>query len=162
MGVAPAGPPDLALALLIGGAVYTDWTTRKIRNVLTFPVMALGIALAPFTQPHAYDGLLGLLAAMVLAIPAWRFGRALHAGDVKMLMAAGALLGPEAALRAVLFTYLLGFPAGLAVLAYKGRLNNLYRLFIKREKVEPTEVIHAPVVALGILAARLQPWPELW
>lgn len=158
----PLGPGDAALAVLLLGAVYTDVTTGKIRNVLTFPVMALGIAMAPFTQAHWFDGALGLLAAMLLAIPAWRLGRALHAGDVKMLMAAGALLGPEAALRAVLFTYILGFPAGIAVLAYRGRLGNLYRMFVKREKVEPTEAIHAPVVAAGILVARLQPWPELW
>ncbi len=153
---------DLVLAVLILGAVYTDWTTRKIRNVLTFPVMGLGVAIAPLLAPSPYDGVTGLLVAMIAAIPAWRLGRALHAGDVKMLMAAGALLGPEGALRAVLFTYILGFPAGLAVLALRGKLGNLYRLFIKREKVEPTEVIHAPVVAAGILVARLQPWPDLW
>ncbi|MBM4366607.1 MAG: prepilin peptidase [Deltaproteobacteria bacterium] len=155
-------PADVALAVLIAGAVYTDITTKKIRNVHTFPVMALGIAMAPYTQPRWFDGALGLLAAMALAIPAWRLGRALHAGDVKMLMAAGALLGPEAAIRAVLFTYIIGFPAGIAVLAYRGRLGNLYRMFVKREKVEPTEAIHAPVVAAGILVARLQPWPNLW
>lgn len=153
---------DLVLAVLLVGAVYTDWTTRKIKNVLTFPVMGLGVAIAPLLAPSPYDGIAGLLVAMLAAIPAWRLGRALHAGDVKMLMAAGALLGPEAALRAVLFTYILGFPAGLAVLAVRGKLGNLYRLFIKREKIEPTEVIHAPVVAAGILVARLQPWPDLW
>jgi prepilin signal peptidase PulO-like enzyme (type II secretory pathway) len=153
---------DLVLLVLLVGAVYTDWTTGKIKNLLTFPVMALGVAIAPLLAPGVFDGALGLVVAMLAAIPAWRLGRALHAGDVKMLMAAGALLGPEAALRAVLFTYILGFPAGLAVLAYRGKLGNLYRMFIKREKVAPTEAIHAPVVAAGVLLARLQPWPDLW
>mgnify|MGYP003394655338 CR=1 FL=1 len=150
------------LAVLIVGACYTDFTTKKIRNILTFPVMALGVGLAPLYSTSPWTGLLGIFAAAAVAIPAWRFGRALHAGDVKMLMAAGALLGPEAAVRAGLFTYVLALPAGLAVLAYRGRLGNLWKFWVKKDKSEVTEAIHAPVVAAGILCARLQLWPDLW
>jgi hypothetical protein len=57
---------------------------------------------------------------------------------------------------------MLALPAGLAVLAYRGRLGNLWKFWVKREKGEVTEAIHAPVVAAGILLARLQPWPNLW
>ena len=155
-------PRDIVLAVLILGACYTDFTTKKIRNVLTFPVMALGVGLAPLYSDDPLSGLYGLLAAAAVAIPAWRFGKALHAGDVKMLMAAGALLGAEGGIRAGLFTYVLALPAGLAVLAYRGRLGNIYKFWIKRDKSEVTEAIHAPVVAAAILCARLQPWPNLW
>jgi prepilin signal peptidase PulO-like enzyme (type II secretory pathway) len=158
----PFGPPDGVLAALIVGCVYTDVTTQKIRNVLTFPVMLTGILMAPLFLPHWYWGAAGWLAAALVTIPAFAFGRALHAGDVKMLMAAGALMGPEAAVRAAIFTFALGFPVGLLTLAVKGKLGNVYRFWVKGDRSDPTVVYHAPVVAMGILLARLQPWPDLW
>lgn len=150
---------DLALALLIGVACWTDIRTRKIKNWLTFPVMAFGCAawLVPGLSP---TGVLGVLAGFVVCLPLWRIGPVFSAGDVKMVMAGGALLGPENALRAVLFALVLGLPAGLVTLALKRRLRTIPAVLAG--KAEPTMLWHAPVIGAGLLAARAQAWPDLW
>lgn len=155
-------PPDVVLAVLLVGCVVTDLLTQKIKNVLTFPVMLTGIAMAPLFAVHWWDGLAGLFAALLLAIPGWWFGGAIRAGDVKMLAAAGSLMGPEAALRAVVFTYVLAFPFGLVVLAMRGRLKNLWRFWVKGDRTNPTLVAYAPMIAIAVGFARIQPWPNLW
>lgn len=166
MSVPPFDPRDVVLAVLLVHACWTDLRTQKIKNYMTLPVMAAGVVLsavfAPQAGGHALDGVGGWIVALLLTIPAWAFGRALNAGDVKMLAAAGALMGPEMTVRAVLFTFVLGLPAGLLVLALKGRLRNLHTFWVKGDRSQATVVAHAPVVALGILLARLQPWPDLW
>lgn len=158
----PIHPPDVVLVALCAGSIYTDLATQKIRNVLTFPVMATGIAMAPLYGAHPSDGILGLLAAFAVALPGWKVLPAIKAGDVKMLMAAGALMDPEKAILAVLWTYVLGLPAGILVLLVRGRLGKLWRFVRFRDRSDPTVVAHAPVVALGILAARVLPFPNLW
>lgn len=155
-------PNDPALLVLCAVAIWTDIRTQKIKNWLTFPMMVAGVVSAPWFATHFYDGALGLVATLLVAIPGWRFGGAIRAGDVKMLMAAGALMGPEAGIRAVIWTYMLGLPAGLLVLLIKGKLGNLWRFWVKKERSAPTIVAHAPVVALGILLTRFQPFPNLW
>lgn len=163
MNLGPLFLNDWVLFLLCVVAIVTDWRERKIKNWLTFPTMAWGAAWWALATPQWWGGVAGVLLGFLVAMPFWRFLPALKAGDVKMLMAGGALLGPEAAIRAVLLTLVLGLPAGILVLAVKGRLGRLVR-FLKREEatIEPTVVMHAPVVAAGLLAARFQDLPNLW
>ncbi len=161
-GVLPLGPNDAVLGVLLAGACWTDVRTQRIRNVLTFPMMLAGVLTAPFALPGWWWGLGGLLAAFALAVPGWRFGGAIRAGDVKLLMAAGALTGPETAVRAVLFAYMLALPFGVAVLAVRGRLGRLWDFWARGERDTPTLVAYAPVIAVSVLLARLQPWPDLW
>jgi prepilin peptidase CpaA len=150
---------DVALVVLMAVACWTDVRTRKIKNWLTFPTMLLGIALALFSAVP-WAGVAGLFLCLAVCVPLWRIGPVLSAGDVKMLMAAGALLGPEHGVRAVLFTVALGLPAGLVALAVAGRLGGIGQVL--RGRAAPTMLWHAPVVSAGILAAWLQPWPNLW
>ncbi len=149
----------IAVGLLIAIACYTDLTTQKIKNWLTFPTMAIGIVLSHWTLGAFWLGPAGILAAMAACFFPWRLG-AIKAGDVKMLMAAGALLGPVPALRATVWMLFLGIPVGLLVLAVKGRLGNLKRVVIEGQKAEVTVVAHAPVVGMGIIAAMT--WPGLF
>lgn len=146
------------MALLIGGACATDLRTQTIRNTLTLPMMAAGTLAAPWTLDAPWSGAAGVGVALAAAFLPWR-GGALKAGDVKMLMAAGAWLGPGAAARATLWTLVLGVPAGLAVLAWRGRLGRVGRVL--RGGEAPTVVAHAPVVGAGIVAAMLLDWPAL-
>jgi hypothetical protein len=159
--VAPLGPPDAVLAVLLLGASYTDLTTGKIKNVLTFPVMACGVLMAPLFAAHAYDGALGLLTGMGVGIALWRFGNAYHPGDVKLVMAAGALTGPETILRGILLGLILNLPVALAVLAARGRLGNFVRVWVKGERSETTRMVFGPVIAAGVVLARVQGWPNL-
>ena len=82
-------------------------------------------------------------------------------GDVKLLMAVGALTGPDMALRAVLFSLAMNLVYGLAILAYKGRIRRLTQFLGPGEKPEPTVVAYAPAIVMAVLLVRLQPWPTL-
>ena len=152
----------MVLAVLLLGASYTDIRTGKIKNVLTFPVMVCGLAMAPFWAAHWYDGVTGLFAAFGLGVVLWKFGGAYHAGDVKMVMAAGTLVGPEMVLRGMILGLVLSFPVSLAVLIAKGRLGNLWKRWVKRESIETTRMIFGPIIAIGMIIARVQPFPNLW
>lgn len=147
-------PADAVLALTLAIAMYTDLTTGKIKNWLTFPVMAAGALTATLAGHAWWWGLAGMGAALVVSWPGYVFGRALHAGDVKLLMAAGTLIGPNAALYAVLFSYALGLPAGILGLAAKGKLQNLQKM-VMRQPFEPTRMVYGVVVSLAIVIARL-------
>ena len=158
----PFGPPDVVLAVLLLGAMWTDWREGKIKNILTFPVMVTGMAMAPLFSAHWYDGALGLLAGFAVAVPLWRFGGAFRAGDVKLVMAAGALVGAQTILRGVLITLILNLPVGIIVLAARGRLRHFYRFWVKGERKETTVMIFGLVISAGLFLARIQPWPHLW
>ncbi len=117
-------PADFAVFAVVIAALITDLKWMRVPNKLTFTFMGLGVALAIF-QGSPLDALLGIVLAFVLMFPGWRFGGAVRAGDAKLLMAVGAFYGPWEVLRACLFTYILNFPFGLAVLLFKGRLGNV-------------------------------------
>ncbi len=74
-------------------AVITDWKRRKIPNLLTFPAMGVGLllglveGLVPFTRSVG-----GLLMALGIAFPFFGLNL-IGAGDVKLLMAYGAIKG---------------------------------------------------------------------
>jgi hypothetical protein len=76
-------------------------------------------------------------------------------------MAAGALVGPEMVLRGVLLGLILNLPVSLTYLAIKGRLGNLVRFWVKRDRSETTRMVFGPVISVGMLLARVQPWPNL-
>ncbi len=160
MTVAPLGPADAVLIGVLVAACVTDLRARRIPNLLTLPAMALGIVDGVRVGVW-WHGLAGVLVALLLAAPAWRFGGAMRAGDVKLLMVAGAFLGWQGAVRGTVFTYLLAFPFGVAVLAWRGRLSNLWRVWVRGEREELTHVAFAPVIAVAVVMARVQPWPSL-
>ncbi|MSQ02069.1 MAG: prepilin peptidase [Myxococcales bacterium] len=169
---------DVVMAALLGVACYTDITTGKIKNWLTFPAMVAGVILAPIAAPHWWDGAAGLVAALGLGVVLWKFGGAYRPGDVKLVMAAGAVGGPELILRGMLIGFLFNFPFALVVLAVKGRLGHflrfcaaLIRAVVRRQPMKTfmsewdaktTVVPFGPVIAAGIVVARLHPWPDLW
>ncbi len=157
----PLGPTDAVLAVLMLGAMWTDWREGKIKNVLTFPVMVTGVLLAPVFAPHWYDGALGLGAGFAVGAALWKFGGAFHPGDVKLVMAAGALVGPEMVCRGILLALLLNLPVSLTVLIARGRLGNLWRFWVKGDKRETTRMIFGLVICAGLTLARIQPWPAL-
>ncbi len=85
----------IALAALLAAAVYTDVRWGRICNWITAPGVLVGIMLNV-----AFFGLSGLLlslqgAALALGIfiVLSLFGRVIGAGDAKLLMAVGALVG---------------------------------------------------------------------
>jgi prepilin peptidase CpaA len=154
-------PNDVVLGALLVAACITDVREQKIRNIHTFPAIVAGLVASPFFLPAWWTGLAGFIVAFALAVPGWRFGGAIRAGDVKLLLAVGALTGPEVGARAVLWSYALAFPFGLAVLLARGRLGRLWRFWVKGERSDPTLVAYGPVIAVATLLARFWDWPDL-
>jgi prepilin peptidase CpaA len=104
-------------------AVFTDVRRRKIYNKLTFPTMAVGLALN--TVIDGPRGLLMALAGLGLGfalffIPVVAMGRG--AGDLKLLAALGALGGPMFVFWCALFTSIAGGVFALGVLLAKRQL----------------------------------------
>ena len=169
---------DVAMLVLLAVACFTDITTGKIRNWLTFPTMLVGVLLSAAVAPHVWEGALGLLCGFAGGVVLWKFGGAYRAGDVKLVMAAGAVGGPEWVLRGMLIGFLLNFPFALTVLLLRGRLAHFGRFvvalgkaliyrhplrdFMQEWESKTTVIAFGPVIAAGIVVARLQAWPDLW
>jgi prepilin peptidase CpaA len=113
---------SFALALLLLAASACDLKTRRIPNGLTAAGMLAGLA------GHAYlDGLAGFLWALagiaaVLPLLLLYAVRAFGAGDVKLLMAVGALMGPWFLLWTLLGAVFAAGLLALVVLVRRGRL----------------------------------------
>lgn len=174
----PVTPLDVALILLLGTALTTDIVKQKIPNLLTFGVMGLAL-IYQAVAGSVLQSFLGIVLGFALMFPGFALGGAIRAGDAKLLMAVGALLGPHDVLRACLFTYALAVPFGLVVLAFKGKLRNLvptlratWQQQQRKRRGEPepedapkpdlTIVIFAPVIVVAVAIARLTPVLTLW
>lgn len=85
-----------ALAVLLLGAVYTDVRWGRIFNWLTAPGFLIGLALnAGFFGVQGFvRGIEGAALALAVFLVLSIFGRMIGAGDAKLLMAVGTLLGP--------------------------------------------------------------------
>src|SRR5690242_564869 len=111
-----------ALALGLAAAVW-DLRTRRIPNVLTFGGTLVALLL------HGY---MGGLSGVGLSLAGWAVGLALFfpffalgglgAGDVKLLAAVGALVGPLPAVWVALFTMIAGGVMAILVASYSGYL----------------------------------------
>jgi prepilin peptidase CpaA len=116
-------PVHICTLTIAGAACVTDLRTRRIPNVLTF-----GAALAGLVFQFATGGVEGLgqaalgwlLGALVFLLPFALGG--LGGGDVKLLAALGAWLGPADALWLVLYTGVAGGVMAVAVSARYGYL----------------------------------------
>jgi prepilin peptidase CpaA len=124
----------LAVAIALMATAW-DLSTRRIPNALTF-----GAAFAAF----AVHGYLGGLDSLALAAVGWIVGVAVFfpifalggmgAGDVKLLGAVGAWLGPVAVIWVALYSGIAGGLLGLVVAAWSGYLRqavaNIYSMVI--------------------------------
>ena len=153
-GVLPA-PQDVAVIVVVGVALCTDLRSCRVPNLLTFPAMGLSLVIA-LEAGHPGDALAGIGLALVLMLPGWLLGGAIRAGDAKLLMAVGGFWGPALAFRACVLTYVISFPAAVAVLIWKGRFNlkSIWQSIRNREGPR-TRVPWVPVVALAVWVARL-------
>ena len=115
-------PQLVVLSLGLAAAVVTDVRTRRIPNWLTGAIAAAGFGLAfgggTVTPLRAA---LGLLVGLVLMMPGHVIG-ATGAGDVKLMAAIGAVIGPDMALRAFLYSAVAGGVLAIAVALRRGVL----------------------------------------
>ncbi|WP_096156533.1 A24 family peptidase [Bacillus sp. FJAT-45066] len=119
----------LLIALTI--SLYTDVKNRKILNIVTFPAMLLGLVLNTIT--NGLDGftfsILGILTGFALLVIPYALG-GMAAGDVKLLMAVGALQGAIFTFYSFLYIALLGGLIAFFLLMRKKELGStLKRIF---------------------------------
>lgn len=115
--------------LVCGAATYWDLRERRIPNAVTLP--ALGLALCLHGATQAGQGLLlsalGAVVAGGLLLPGYLL-RATGAGDVKLLMAVGALLGFSNGVIAALLSLIIGgFLSVVMAVKRKGLVDLLSR-----------------------------------
>jgi prepilin peptidase CpaA len=120
-------PSLVVTALALVGAGW-DLSTRRVPNAFTFGGAALGfVYFAVFGgTAGATWSVLGWATGLALFFPLFAVG-ALGAGDVKLLAAFGAWLGPSGALWSALGAAMLGGVMALAVAAFKGYLSQALR-----------------------------------
>jgi prepilin peptidase CpaA len=101
----------------MGIAAWWDLRTRKIPNLLTYPMMLFGIAYHILTA--GLDGLgfsmAGLLTGTAIFLIPYLLG-GMGAGDAKLMGAAGALLGTTAVIVAAVVSVLLGLVYAVVLL----------------------------------------------
>ena len=157
----------LALALGVGTGAFIDLRTRRVPNAVTVPLAVFGVAAAAagLTGLSVAGAIAGLTLGLLFMMPGYMFG-ATGAGDVKLLAAAGAWLGPADIGIAFLYTAIAGGVLALVVARRRRRLaltlESTSKLITTRaanvaEIEHPTtnnRFAYAPAIAAGsILAA---------
>ena len=156
------------VAIGMGAAAVIDLRTRRIPNILTATLAAIGIGLAAagFGRVGLGASLLGCLLGLAFMMPGHIFG-ATGAGDVKLLAAAGALLGPTDTVYAFLYTAIAGGALALVVAVARRRLSQTLastKGLVSGSEQARTEVestssdnrfAYAPAIAIGVVLVAL-------
>ncbi|CAN5878349.1 A24 family peptidase [soil metagenome] len=135
MNTIPIGVMWLVTAFMVEGAIIDGWKQR-VPNWLTYNLAFAGLAYC--TWSGGWTGLLfslqGIAVAMSVLLVLYCVGM-MGAGDVKLMGAVGAWIGPELAFGALLCGILVGGVIGsLQILVSKDWRKNLSSLFkISRE-----------------------------
>jgi len=148
---------DVTVAAVVSVALYTDLKTSRVPNRLTFNAMGLAVLMS-LVEGWVVDCLLGMLVALALMGPGWLLGRAIRAGDAKLLMAVGGFWGPALTFKACILTYAFSVPATILVLLWHRRLFQMPKKVWDRVRgfeVEGslTQVQWVPVIAIALLVA---------
>lgn len=119
-------PPVVVTLLLVSclAAAVWDFRFRRIPNWLVLSALILGFGVNILVFGFGYPGLLGSLAGMGLALLVYMplyIIRAMGAGDVKLMAAIGAIIGPLNWLLLFLCTALLGGLIALVFIFFRGR-----------------------------------------
>jgi prepilin peptidase CpaA len=111
----------LVAALVV--ATVIDIRTRRIPNELTAALAGAGVALAAtgLSGVPLWASLAGFVLGFALMIPGHLLG-ATGAGDVKLMAAVGAVVGPGTVVTAFLFTAVAGGVLAVVVAKRRGRL----------------------------------------
>ena len=152
-------------------ASITDLRKQKIYNWITFPMVAIGFAVHTSIGEGVLFALMGLAAATLVHVGLW-MAQVERAGDAKLAMGIGALMGWSFMLESTLWTLMLLIPIGLIFLAIRGNLGNLVKVGhhmvakaqgVTSETPPPlTLMAFGPTMAIAALIARLTEWLHLW
>lgn len=113
---------NLFLITVMGISALTDIRTGKIYNSITYPAIGIGILMSALVPSVGLgQSLLGIGVALIFFGGMWVAG-GLGAGDVKLMVAIGAVKGSTFLLASSVNIVVIGCLMGLGVLAWRGRL----------------------------------------
>jgi len=113
----------VTLLVCVVAATVIDVRMRRIPNLLTAAMAAIGIGMAATgaSGVSLAAAALGIVVGFALMLPGHALG-ATGAGDVKLMAAVGAIVGPVIALKAFLFTGVAGGVIAILVAVRRRRL----------------------------------------
>jgi prepilin peptidase CpaA len=115
------------LLVLVLCAGIWDLKVRRIPNWLTAPAVLAGIAINAWLTPHGIGvALAGVICAMAIYLPLYMI-RGMGAGDVKLMAAVGAIVGPSNWVFIFLATALIAGAASLVLVAARRRIRETSR-----------------------------------
>lgn len=135
------------VAVLVAAAVC-DLSRGKVFNWLTYPAIAVGLALAAFRGAAVgdawdglTDGLIGFGFGFGVLLVAYLFG-GMGGGDVKLMGAVGALVGwhglaEYAALHAVFYSFLTAAGLGVILMIWRGQTWTVLRKLLLAVRILP-------------------------
>jgi len=169
--------PSIAILALGVVAAALDATTRRIPNALTLGATAVGVAFAAATGGVQGLGwsVAGWIVGLLLFLPLFAV-RAMGGGDVKLLAAFGAWLGPAMVCWVAVYGAIAGGVLALLLVLWRGRLRttivNMWAIVAhwRLSGLKPHPVVtldnpdavrmpYALPIALGALATL---WLRVW
>jgi prepilin peptidase CpaA len=139
------------LVLVLAVAAAVDLRVRRIPNLVSGPAMVTGLVLN--TLYFGADGLAasaaGLLVAGAVLLAPFALG-GIGGGDVKLMSAVGALLGPRLALWGMALGMVLG---GIVVAAHAARRGRLEDTFARLGTMVAAATLTRSLVPLRVSAA---------
>ncbi|RQS69534.1 peptidase A24 [Burkholderia sp. Bp8963] len=124
----PSHPIPLCVATLVIVAASSDITSRRIPNRL----VAIGVAGALIAQcvlhgigAGATAWLAGAATGFFMLLPFYLL-RGMAAGDVKLMLAVGAWVGPALTVYIAVATFIAGGVGALAMVIWQGRMRQLF------------------------------------
>ncbi|MDZ7666369.1 MAG: A24 family peptidase [Desulfotignum sp.] len=143
------GPALVFLGIVMAAAAYTDFTRQKIPNILTFSTFFAGLGYHGMVHgmPGVYFSLAGAGTGLGLLIIFYMLS-AMGAGDVKLMAAAGAILGAKGIFITFLITAIYGGIYSLIMILtrrdiFKGFFKELFNTlltFLLIKKYDPVKV----------------------
>lgn len=110
-------PEIIAAVILLTIAAYIDWKEHRVPNWLNYSAMAFGLVfhIAISGSHGLYLSLAGIgVGFATLVIP--YLLRGMGAGDVKLMMAVGAWLGPWVTFQGFVWTVIIGALMGMTLM----------------------------------------------
>ena len=151
---------SLGAAVAVTIAVVTDLRRRRIPNWLTGGALGVGLlgGLWLGGPSGGLSALAGAALGLLMLLPFYAAG-GMGAGDVKLLAAVGALLGPQALLPVAFYGALSGAVLSLVVMARRGALAHAaQRLSLgKLPGTSGAKAPYAVAIASGVYLALLFP-----
>lgn len=166
---------SLLVMILVVSAAVTDFLWQKIPNVLTFPSMMVGIL--GHTILNGWEGLgfslSGFGVGLILLLGFYVMG-GMAAGDVKLMAAVGAFVGPVNVFLVFLMTAILGgfYSIGMMIhgFGFRGMLAHVGMMFktifltgkiklaFEGNRESEVKLRYGLVIALGTLTFQFWYW----